>query len=495
MIELEINNLKSIKSLCIKIPFEKGIYAITGENGVGKSTVFSALARLVYRGAFHSLLRYDGDDKTIVKFSYNGIINTWIRKLNWQRYDSDLEIFINGTFEASLIFGSRFADAHKSKVWRGNSLTDVDVIDADPFVKDNLGKILRNDNNYYHDLKIIKSKALATRYGFDGQPYFLKKKGKWLPQFVMSSGELLLVGLLHFINDRKNYKERNRIHEKSLILIDEIELALHPSAQERLVEFLSTVSIAHEFCIYFATHSLQIINCISPSRIFHIQRNLLGALEVINPCYPAYATRSLYTNDGFDFLFLVEDKLAKHIIDKIIDEMALYNSKLIKVLPCGGWRQTLEMHYQFSESCIAGKTCQIFSVLDGDVQVDYEKSYKKGTKYYSLPKSFLPIQSIEKHLKSKLISTPDPKFIRQLGDKFYAYQSLDKIIQEYSGEPKAQDDKSGKRLYYLLCTKAQEQGHQLEVFEALLCEFIYIYSKENFSALKLALEKRTRIDL
>lgn len=43
-----------------------------------------------------------------------------------------------------------------------------------------------------------------------------------------------------------------------------------------------------------------------------------GSIVVTNPCYPAYATRNLYGDDGYgnDMVVLVEDDLAKLIIEK-----------------------------------------------------------------------------------------------------------------------------------------------------------------------------------
>lgn len=51
-----------------------------------------------------------------------------------------------------------------------------------------------------------------------------------------------------------------------------------------------------------------------------------GSIVVTNPCYPAYATRNLYGDDGYgnDMVVLVEDDLAKLIIEKIMISKILY---------------------------------------------------------------------------------------------------------------------------------------------------------------------------
>ncbi|WP_439894702.1 AAA family ATPase [Pseudomonas syringae] len=481
MLKLEINNLRDIKKFAIEIPFRKGVYAITGENGIGKSTIFSVLSRLVYKGALTSFFRNDGDSSSEVVFHYGGKINTWVKSPNWKRKDADDEIFADGIYEGSIIFGQRFTDLHKSKIGNGYKIKAEDLIGADPFVIENLGEILKCDKGFYSSLKRIKTKARAQELKFDSQPYFIEKDGKWLSQFFMSSGELLLIGMLNFINARIKYKSSRHDNQCSLMIIDEIEIALHPSAQERLAKFLHEISANHNFCIYFATHSIQIINNIRPSKIFHIKRDLTNSLEVVNPCYPAYAARSLYSNDGFDFLFLVEDLLALYIVDKILSDHSLRESKLIKVLPCGGWDKTIEMHYEFYSSCLPGKHCKIYTVLDGDIQNDFETRFAKPHKYSALLKTYLPIKSIEKYIKEKLIDKPCADFAKVVGDNVFTYRSIEDIVKDYRNNTDLKKDANGKILYMILTRCAEGQGHTAEEFNRQICR--YVYDKENFTAL------------
>ena len=51
---MNIKNVKSIKDFTFRFPLEKGLYAITGENGSGKSTVV-ACASSVF---FHMISAY-----------------------------------------------------------------------------------------------------------------------------------------------------------------------------------------------------------------------------------------------------------------------------------------------------------------------------------------------------------------------------------------------------------------------------------------------------
>jgi len=478
MLEIEIVNIRNIKNVKLSLPFSNGLYAITGINGIGKSTIFSALSRVVYRGALKNYFRKDGDNSSSITYRLNGIENIWQRRIGWQRANpQDPEIFINGFFEGSLIYGKRFTDAHTSKLPATLRITDDKICDADAFVKENLGAILRNDKNYYSSLKKVKTKSVAESLGFSGIPYLIDRDGIRVHQFMMSTGEFLLIGLLHYINQRIIYTSRKQISTPSVILLDEMELALHPSAQDRLAIFLNSISAENNFCIYFATHSIQILSNVRAEKIFHLDSGISGDIEVINPCYPAYATRCMYSPDGFDFILLVEDDLAKNLVEKAIKDSSLHFSRLIKVLPCGGWEKTLELHSEIQNSRLAGAGCKIISILDGDIQNEYNTKYPSGTPYSSLTKCFLPIKSLEKYLKEKLITNPNDQFARQLGDTFYRVRSLHDIIQDYNQNSRTMGDNSGKGLFLVLRRCATQQGLNEDVFVRELCSFISSFER------------------
>ncbi|MGB2926304.1 MAG: AAA family ATPase, partial [Limnothrix sp.] len=447
-IKLQIENVKHIKNFTIELPFEKGLFAITGKNGIGKSTLFCVLSKLIYKKALNKFLREGVDSSSKLTYWQGTKKNTWIRshdhwKMEKYYRENNEEIFFNGSFEAGVLFGSRFNSVNKSslKIFLDKSGSEttkelLKVLDgADKFVIENLGLILHDNNKYYSDLKRLSyelpdfesdSRKIWIKYA--DFPYFLKLKDELVSYVFLSSGELLMINLLDFINTTILRKE-SKGDEKYLILIDEIELALHPSAQARLAKFLRDISEKYNFVIYFSTHSIPIIEQTSPSNIFHLRKDITGNLNCYNPCYPVYATRHLYTNNGFDYLLLVEDKLAKIVIELIIDKYSLTDNKLVKVLSCGGWRKVLELHHEFESLNIAGCSCQIISILDGDIENECKEKYpEKQHPYATLTKFFLPISSIEKTIEKKLIKSPDALFVKELGDKFFSHRSLDDIL-------------------------------------------------------------------
>ena len=132
---------------------------------------------------------------------------------------------------------------------------------------------------------------------------------------------------------------------------------------------------------------------------------------VTNPCYPAYATRNLYGDDGYgnDMVILVEDDLAKLIIEKLLLEKQLVNNIRIKILPTGGWTNTITMAYDVTTSNLLQKGTKLAVVLDKDIKDEVPDFFSRHKQYSGIKVDFLPIASLEKYLYSKLVRDKDKK--------------------------------------------------------------------------------------
>ena len=443
---LEINNLRSIKDFKISLPIKKGVYAITGSNGIGKSTVLNALSKVVYKSALNSYFKFDGDENSKIRYSYKNKQISYIRTpQQWQAsQDEKDDISFKGIYEASLIYGNRFSDANKSLLSKTRNFKEEEqyYIKADDELINSLSDILGDKAEYYESLY----------------------------RLIMSSGEFLLIGLLDYIYKRIKYNQKNSYTELSVLILDEVELALHPSAQNRLINYLNKIANNYNFCIFFSTHSPQILSKIEPSKIYHLERKCSGCIEVNNPCYPAYATRVIYEPMGFDLIITVEDELAKYIIEKVIDDNELNKNKLIKIIPTGGWEKTLELSHIFKNSITCGPQCKILTILDGDIKNEFNKRYY-GHHYMKLPHNFLPIPSIEKYLGKHLIEYPDDKLIDRIGEKFFQVRRIEDILDDY--KKNFAKDSNKKQLFKLLLNCFEDTGGNGEIFKKDICDIIY----------------------
>lgn len=480
-IQLKINKLRNISYADLSLPSERGMYAIVGENGCGKSTIMLALSLMIKKSSNRLLSENDLSEDSFVKLEMDTISDYWYCK-NGRLVTNVKDIYkghsvlgtnitIQGFYEGSIFFGTRFNDYGLVDKFMDEANLEETLIEADKFVKETLGYILHNNKSYYSTLLKVKNRTLAKKYNFKGMPYFRKIGKNYISQYRMSSGESMLISLIDFIN---NLIVKNTVTEKLLFLIDEVELALHPSAIDRLVEVLEDLikKSQMDLIVYFSTHSAELLHRIPSKNIFLLE-NFDGNIICTNPCYPNYAIRNLYVPNGFDFLLLVEDPLAKTLVEKTIRINNLAKSKLICVLPAGGCNQMLQLHHDMITYNTLGVGKRIISIYDGDV----EKNISKREEYKNLPKCFLPIPSIEKYLKKRFIDTPDLAFIKIIGDKYFTQRSLQNIILDYKNDPRTKKtpDNDGKNLYKILISNLFKSGIDEDKFVEYLCDDIYAY--------------------
>lgn len=276
----------------------------------------------------------------------------------------------------------------------------------------------------------------------------------------MSTGENLLLNIL--------FSLYNSILSTSctyhrIVFLDEIEMALHPLSLKRLSTLLQEIAITYNCSIYLSTHSIELIHGIKPANIFYIQKEG-ESFSIIKNCYPAYVTRNLYTINGYDRIILVEDILAKNLIERIIREKQLLsNGKLVCVVPVGGWSEMLYFAKDAVANGIFGNTAKVIIILDGDCQ-EVAKKQMKNMSGMSIPLNFLPISSLEKYLRNNLIVNPNYKFKQVLADHVFRRNSLDSICEQYRN--KVSSDNDSKKFYKYLENGLVELGMDGSV----LCE-------------------------
>ncbi|MFS6804362.1 ATP-dependent endonuclease [Edwardsiella tarda] len=464
---LKIKNVKSIREFNLTIQIKQGVHAISGSNGIGKSTIMSLLA-VPFRPTLLNHIFSRCHSNASVEYELNGDVDIYNNNGNkW--IIPNKKIHIDGFIEGSVIYGTRFSDSTIKSLELSDKVSDEHLVDADEFINTNFSYILHGRKNAYPTIKKIKNRNVAQKLGFETVPYFMQYDDVRLSQYWLSSGENLLLSLLHFINNKIFQQKKKGSNEVSLILIDEIELALHPVAIKRMVEILAKLAQEYNLSIYFSSHSTELLRALKPNNIYYLQSLPDKSIEVINPCYPAYATRFLYNQDGYDFLLLVEDELAKFIIEKIVVEEQLYDGKLYHVLPCGDWRNTVRLHKEIFDSRMTNTSAKIISILDGDVEVEYQREKIKNG-YTNLNVTYLPIPSLEKYLHEKLVTKVDKTLFRQLNDRFFRRVPLDQVVSEYMG---GKIDNKGKVLWFSLVSAIEVDGFSEKEFLREICTLIY----------------------
>ena len=444
-LNIQIHNIKAIKYLNIDLPLEKGLYAITGQNASGKSTLITCAASSFYNMQMNEYFGKTPEDAKIT-FNLNGSSKEWHKKAGrWQKIFTG-QFQLKGFYEGSIIYGNRFRNTTYQLLMKLDRITDNQkLIPVDDFIRSNLGKILHNDSNYYDSILKLRQ---ADAFGLNGDMYYYQKAHTRVSQLHMSTGENLLLNILASLFKRNSDRDNQNI--PCLLLLDEIELALHPSSLKRLINFLEKMAIEFNYAIYFSTHSIELISNINPENIFFLNKHTDESIEILNPCYPAYATRILYDHEGYDYIIMVEDDLARGIINKIIRDNSLINNKLIHILPCGGFTNTIDLANEVVNSNLTGKLSKSCIILDRDIENEAREYIRKNDISNNIPLNYLPIDSLEKFLKRKLIDSVDHTFFRKLNDFIFHQKSLDALNSEYKETYDIQKDKNGKNFYKTL---------------------------------------------
>ncbi len=488
-LEMTIKNIKSIKELKISLPVDKGLYAITGQNGSGKSTIITCASSAYFNMQMNEYFGKTPDDASIL-FELNDSRKEW-KKVNgrWQKYFYN-NFQLAGFYEGSIIFGNRFRNTKYDLLMKLDRIDDTKLRPASEFIRINLGKILHNNENFYDRILKLNSRDAGNLVQFAGDIFYYQKGSKRVSQFHMSTGENLLISILNSIDRRNN--ERTEKMVPCLLLLDEIELALHPSSLKRLLAFLKDISNRYNYAVYFSTHAIELISSISPTNIFFLERHADDSIEILNPCYPAYATRILYDHEGYDYIIMVEDDLAREIVRKFLKDNCLINNKLVHVLPCGGYANTIELANEVITSNLTGKLSKISIILDRDIKSDADDYVAKKGIRNNIPLNYLPIASLEKHLKSKLVDNVDHKLFREINDLVFHQKSLSQIVEEYKSKCDPAKDKSGKRLYDIFDDELRKRGRsRSEIIDIVLQSLVQNNNAECASLVEFL--KRTLI--
>lgn len=472
-LKMKIKSIKGIEEFEFVFPLEKGIYAITGENGSGKSTLISCASTVFYQMPMYE--HFGQPQNASIEFAIEDATRKWFFDgKNWKSENSIQKMKINGFYEGSIIFGNRFKDTKISTINILDAFTEDDIYPAGVFVSENLGEILHNDKTYYKDLYVAK-KEIANEKGLTRATFFYKSNsGELVSQPRMSTGENLLLSILKSLEMLYRKRTKNNDGRPCIVFLDEIELALHSSALRRLILFLKRIAEDIDLSIFFSTHSLELLREIKAQNIYYLTKMYNGSVVVTNPCYPAYATRNLYGDDGYgnDMVVLVEDDLAKLIIEKIMVTKNIARSIRIKILPTGGWTNTITMAYDVTTSNLLQKGTKLAVVLDRDIKKDVPEFISNHKQYSGIKMDYLPVESLEKYLRYNLVLKVDSQLFSILDTFLFQKRPLNEIIRQYIRENN-QDDADGKTFYGYLLNEVRSMRKDREDIVDIVVRYIF----------------------
>lgn len=169
------------------------------------------------------------------------------------------------------------------------------------------------------------------------------------------SGEMAVVRLVLEVLSAKDY---------SLVLLDEPEVSLHPGAQKRLKQFLLEQTRRKRLQVVISTHSPSIIEELPPTAIKVFSQLPSGKFHVKNEITPDEAFFHLEQTNPARKTMIVEDLLAKQIIEGVLRELGQATTSLFHVTFYTGGESVIKEHFisVYSHANEHNK----FIVFDGD---------------------------------------------------------------------------------------------------------------------------------
>jgi predicted ATPase len=172
------------------------------------------------------------------------------------------------------------------------------------------------------------------------------------------SGEYAVVRLVDCIK---------RAPERSLILLDEPEVSLHPGAQAKLMDFIEAETLRHCHQVVISTHSPALVASLPPQaiKVFGYDTARHRVVLVADACSPTEAFAHLgHTTIGSHLRLIVEDELAAEIARAALRRYAPKKLDTLEVVAFPGGAGSLVKNVL--PALAIGKFEKAAILLDGD---------------------------------------------------------------------------------------------------------------------------------
>jgi hypothetical protein len=490
-VTIEITNLKNIPYLKWKLQKEKGVYGIIGENGSGKSSLLISISKLVNRNVFkNEFIGVGHYENSKITYYINDIKVNWIKKQStdnqWRQELSDKYIMpkLTGFFESSILSGTRFNKIDyyiKSELEYKKNEDSIEK--SNNFIIDEMNYVLygkhkhlyKFDALYKINAKRKRKNDTTNKMNEKNYSYYVLKlnDNEYLKEQLFSTGEYFLLQLLKFLTSFVNIV--NIV--PPLIIIDEIEISLHPLAQERLIERLNYFCEKYNIIAFFASHSFHIIENINIKNRFYINKKEDNKINIENSIDMGYLTAKLYKHKFYDFIILVEDNLAQEYVNLTVNELVNEIKLNYAIISTGGADKVLEMARKNSSYKYFGEA-KLIPIVDEDKKhllSNYENTPLGGT--------FIPVEKfIENYIypiyfeNNTILRNKFSEFIQ----KNYSPNTLDSLKYIWN------KNNNQKNTYLDICYKIAElqnpkseemKEHIAKETKIKLVEFIYIENK------------------
>lgn len=345
----------------------QGVWVLTGLNGTGKTSLLASLYRIGAQHAFQKFYKSSPHEDRLDSYG-NAEIEYRIRNESAKYRYGGKRWRATPRRNANLLAQAPYASVEYIEASGDRIEPYPDEIQtrrprpADQKIREFLNFVLADEK--WESLKYVNTRrgtgneAYLIPYQSGGRTFYFSEKS-------FSLGELCALKLSKAIC---------KIPENSLLLIDEVEMALHPQAQVRLLKKINELADQKGLTVLFSTHSATLIKNADRKRIIHFRADSAGYVSTVTGAFPAQVLGDIAFDDELaaDFVFYVEDKQAKLLAEQMVG-MYMANCHpnanhrpLYKMAPVGGFVQVLEMLN--TSSSIFPNHVRRYALLDEDVK-------------------------------------------------------------------------------------------------------------------------------
>lgn len=376
MAKIVINRLRHINSLEFDIP-GTGVWLLTGTNGTGKSSVLGCLRRIGYKNAFpvhfpasRKSDRLDSNEGASINYkTSDGEVTYTYATERWTPTPKSASKFLEGLGYPETIYVAADADRIEP---RKEDFSPNRVRPAQQGIIDAANKIFGTQ-------KFNALKTINVRTGIGSQAFVVelpvhgRQTKRYYSEKNLSLGELCILKLLRKLSSCKR---------GALILIDEIELALHPTAQAELLEHLKKIATEKSLTVVVSTHSATLIKQASRGSILHLQSDDNGHVICARNCFPSYVLGALAYQEesASDVLIYVEDEAARTILEQFVRRFltnAIPQQHLtpsVTVIAVGGFVEVLRFYVR--QRPMLPSITRSYVMLDADAEDGLENATK-----------------------------------------------------------------------------------------------------------------------
>lgn len=360
----------------------QGIWLLTAGNGAGKTSLLACLRRIGNANAFPihfpSSLESENLDNfggASVTYSINGEdVEYAYRGARWApRPRKNSHLLRNFGYPSVVYLGAnadRLTPRPDDFVPRRTRPAPQTLISA--------------ANQIFETSKFNNLKTINLTTGVGNQAFLMKTSDEpvqYHSEKHFSLGELCVIKLIEGIRECPN---------QSLVLIDELEMALHPRAQIKLYNYLEKASRDKNLTIIFSTHSTSLLKSVPRTKIIYLDRDSSGKIEVVRNCFPTYAIGNITLGEekAPDVVLYVEDEVAKSIVEPIV-KLALQHRFAannlfpdVRVVPIGGFDAVTQ--FLTHHGVLLPPGTRAFALLDNDVRVETVQGWQDNGKHQQL---------------------------------------------------------------------------------------------------------------